>query len=45
MRKGTTPTNTFSVPIDLSAATVFITYAQSGDNLVGSAVVGTAQAG
>ena len=34
MRRGTTPTNTFSVPIDLSAATVFITYAQSGRTVI-----------
>ena len=34
MRRGTTPTNTFSVPIDLSAATVYITYAQSGRTVI-----------
>lgn len=30
MRRGTTPTNTFSVSIDLTEATVFVTYAQDG---------------
>ena len=29
MRRGTTPTNTFTLDIDLSAATVFISYAQA----------------
>lgn len=28
MRRGTTPTNTFTVDIDLTAATIFVTYAQ-----------------
>lgn len=30
MRRGTTPTNTFSLDLDLSAATVYISYAQNG---------------
>lgn len=34
MRRGTTPTNTFSVPIDLSAATVYITYAQNNRTVI-----------
>ena len=29
MRRGTTPTNTFTLDIDLSAATVYISYAQA----------------
>lgn len=30
MRRGTTPINTFTLDLDLSEATVFITYAQRG---------------
>ena len=30
MRRGTTPTNTFKTNIDLSGATVFVTYSQLG---------------
>lgn len=34
LRRGTTPTNTFNVNIDLREATVFISYAQRGVLLV-----------
>lgn len=34
LRRGTTPTNTFNVNIDLREATVFISYAQRGVVLV-----------
>lgn len=34
MRRGTTPTNTFTLDLDLSAATVFITYGQSGKPII-----------
>lgn len=34
MRRGTTPTNTFTVPIDLSDYTVYISYQQNGKILV-----------
>ena len=30
MRRGTTPTNTFTVPVDLRTATVFVDYEQEG---------------
>lgn len=30
MRRGTTPTNTFAVDVDLTGATVFVTYEQDG---------------
>lgn len=30
MRRGSTPTNTFTVDIDLTGATVFVSYEQSG---------------
>lgn len=30
MRRGTTPTNTFSVNVDLTGATVFVSYEQDG---------------
>lgn len=34
MRRGTTPTNTFTLDLDLSSATVFITYGQGGKPIV-----------
>ena len=30
MRRGSTPTNTFTVAIDLTAATIYVTYSQHG---------------
>lgn len=30
MRRGTTPTNTFAVDVDLTGATVFVSYEQDG---------------
>lgn len=34
MRRGSTPTNVFNCNIDLTDATVFVTYSQMGSNLV-----------
>lgn len=34
MKRGTTPTNTFNVDVDLTGATVFVTYEQNGKTLV-----------
>ena len=34
MRRGSTPTNTFDVDIDLRGATVFVTYGQGGRNII-----------
>ena len=34
MRRGSTPTNEFAVNIDLTGATVFVTYRQNGKNIV-----------
>ena len=34
MRRGTTPTNTFSVPLDLTGATIYISYEQDGKVVV-----------
>lgn len=34
MRRGTTPINTFTVPLDLSQATVFISYEQNNHVVV-----------
>jgi len=34
MRRGSTPTNTFDVDIDLTGATVFITYKQKGRTVI-----------
>lgn len=34
MRRGSTPTNTFNCNVDLSDATVFVTYQQNGVNLI-----------
>lgn len=34
LRRGSTPTNTFSVNIDLRGATIFVSYAQRGKVLV-----------
>lgn len=34
MKRGSTPTNTFSVDLDLTGATVFITYKQGGKTIV-----------
>lgn len=34
MKRGTTPTNSFSVDIDLTAATVFVSYEQDGKVIV-----------
>lgn len=34
MRRGSTPTNTFELDIDLTAATVFVSYEQNGQVIV-----------
>ncbi len=34
MKRGTTPTNTFKTNIDLTGATVFVTYAQGGKTVL-----------
>ena len=34
MRRGSTPTNVFNCNIDLTGATVFVTYQQNGVNLI-----------
>jgi len=34
MRRGSTPTNTFDVDIDLTGATLFITYKQKGQTII-----------
>lgn len=34
MRRGTTPTNTFLLDVDLSGATIFVTYEQGGVNVL-----------
>ena len=34
MKRGTTPTNTFKTNIDLTGASVFVTYSQRGKNVL-----------
>lgn len=34
MRRGTTPTNTFSVDVDLTGATVYVSYEQDGKVII-----------
>lgn len=34
MRRGSTPTNTFTLDVDLSTATVYITYEQNGKTVL-----------
>ena len=34
MRRGSTPTNTFEVDLDLTAATIFVSYEQNGSIII-----------
>ena len=34
MRRGTTPTNTFTVDVDLTDSTIFVTYQQDGATVI-----------